>query len=344
MLEVSNQLPKPAQDLANSPYPTHLNIGVYAITMEALDPVELARFSGATLRGAFGWAFKRMVCYQPQVKSCGGCLLRVQCPYPQVFEPQPGEGTLLADLQNVPAPYVLRPPAGSQRTFAVGQRFTFEVVLVGQAIGFLPYFAVALQQLEQSGVGRGRGRVRVVGIEAVAPTGMALGMDADDGPAQLFDEEVPDVIHSHAGWPAEAWIDPQPVPEQVTVHFENLVRLKSEGRIQVEPAFHVFYRALLRRVSALCTYHTDRLWETDFAGLAEGSRSVEVIAGAMKAGDRRRRSDRQERMVEMRGAEGIMVYKGDLAPYWPLMQLGQVLHVGKSCTFGLGRYRVLSGG
>jgi CRISPR/Cas system endoribonuclease Cas6 (RAMP superfamily) len=40
------------------------------------------------------------------------------------------------------------------------------------------------------------------------------------------------------------------------------------------------------------------------------------------------------------GAVGSWTLAGDLAPFWPLLYLGQWLHVGKSATFGLGRYRL----
>jgi CRISPR/Cas system endoribonuclease Cas6 (RAMP superfamily) len=34
------------------------------------------------------------------------------------------------------------------------------------------------------------------------------------------------------------------------------------------------------------------------------------------------------------------VYEGDLGPFLPLLRLGELLHVGKHATFGLGRYEV----
>lgn len=353
-------------------FPEHLPIGVYRITLVALEPVELSAFSAATLRGAFGWSFKRMVCYQPQVKSCDGCLLRGQCPYPQVFEPPPPPGTIYAGQERAVAPYVLRRPLAATPTgeiaapqqVAPGEPIIFELVLAGWANGLLPYFALALQQLEERGVGRGRGRVAVAAIDLLPPAFSATGEEAtqqqrsgdglpettqielaQDRPRnagerasiRLFNAQQPDLIENHGGWPAAAWIGDQPAPRQITVNFVSPTRLQTEGQVQGEPEFHVFYRALLRRVSALCTVHTDTPWDTDFAGLAAAARGVQTVAASMRLERRRRHSDRQGEM-EFWGAEGIMVYSGDLTPFWPLLQLGQVLHVGKNSTFGLGRY------
>ena len=324
-------------------FPEHLHIGVYRITLVALEPVELAAFSAATLRGAFGWSFKRMVCYQPQVPRCDGCLLRAQCPYPRVFEPTPPAGTIYAEQERTVAPYVLRRPLAEpgreQRAFHAGEAIVFEIVLLGWANGLLPYFAVALQQLEASGVGRGRGRVMVAAIDLLPPQPVQVG-EGQAGVIRLFDAQSPGVIENHGGWPASAWLSPAPAPAQVTVHFASPTRLQSDGQVQGEPAFHVFYRALLRRVSALCTVHTEQPWETDFAGLATQARAVKTVAASMKLERRQRHSDRQGEM-EFWGAEGIMVYGGDLTPFWPLLQLGQTIHVGKNCTFGLGQYLLL---
>lgn len=220
-------------------FPEHLRIGVYRITLVALEPVELSAFSAATLRGAFGWSFKRMVCYQPEVTSCEGCLLRGQCPYPRVFEPPPPPDTIYAEQRQVVAPYVLRRPladgANEQRLFRQGEAIVFEVVLMGWANGLLPYFALALQQLEARGVGRGRGRVTVAAIDLLPPpypqpppnlpqngggtvsfpTGSLPPPQIGEGRGgilRLFDAQTPGMIENHGGWPAGQWISGAPAP------------------------------------------------------------------------------------------------------------------------------------
>ena len=233
------------------------------------NPSSCRSSAAATLRGAFGWSYKQLVCYQPWVTTCRVCLLAAQCPYPQVFEPVAKPGTLYENLQNVPAPYVLRPPTRNERAFGPGRRFAFQVVLLGHVVGLLPYFAVALQQLQKHGLGRGRGRARVVAIEALHPDGTSRTM--------LYCQDRPDVIHNHPGWPATAWVDPRPAPAQVTVEFLTPARLVSEQRLHALPEFHIFYRALLRRASALTAYYAERPWETDFPDLAEAAHAVTTV-------------------------------------------------------------------
>jgi len=40
------------------------------------------------------------------------------------------------------------------------------------------------------------------------------------------------------------------------------------------------------------------------------------------------------------GVIGRWHLKGPLDDFWPFIHLGQWLHVGKKCSFGLGRYTI----
>ena len=78
--------------------------------LEALEPLRLSAFAGATLRGGFGHAFKRSVCIWPP-GDCPRCLLRHSCSYPYVFETAPPPGAQkLRKLDQIPRPYVIEPP------------------------------------------------------------------------------------------------------------------------------------------------------------------------------------------------------------------------------------------
>src|ERR1039458_1415026 len=63
-----------------------------------------------TLRGAFGMAFRRLVCI-PQCREARLCPLGKTCPYRIIFEPSPPPGAdRLSKNQDIPRPFIFRPP------------------------------------------------------------------------------------------------------------------------------------------------------------------------------------------------------------------------------------------
>jgi len=51
-------------------------------------------------------------------------------------------------------------------------------------------------------------------------------------------------------------------------------------------------------------------------------------------------SNRQQARIKTGGLVGSIRYSGDLLPFVPYLRAGEVIHVGKSTTFGFGRYSV----
>ena len=49
---------------------------------------------------------------------------------------------------------------------------------------------------------------------------------------------------------------------------------------------------------------------------------------------------RQDTRMKMGGFVGRVEYQGNLREFFPLLKLGEVVHVGKGTGFGLGRYKV----
>jgi CRISPR/Cas system endoribonuclease Cas6 (RAMP superfamily) len=57
--------------------------------------------------------------------------------------------------------------------------------------------------------------------------------------------------------------------------------------------------------------------------------------------DWKRYSSRQETKIGMGGFVGEITFVGNLALFLPLIRAGEILHVGKGTSFGLGRYEML---
>jgi len=53
-----------------------------------------------------------------------------------------------------------------------------------------------------------------------------------------------------------------------------------------------------------------------------------------------RYSNRQHQKMTLGGLMGKIILTGELAPFVPMLYLGQWLHFGKNATFGMGRYQL----
>ena len=77
----------------------------------------LPPYKGSIFRGAFGGAFKRVVCAAPKA-DCTTCILRRQCLYVAFFEPPPPASYPdAAKFSHAPPPYVFNPPLTNRQAF-----------------------------------------------------------------------------------------------------------------------------------------------------------------------------------------------------------------------------------
>lgn len=72
------------------------------------------------------------------------------------------------------------------------------------------------------------------------------------------------------------------------------------------------------------------------------SEAIRLVESHIAPYDWERYSNRQRTRMKLGGVVGTATYAGDLAPFLPLLSLGEWLHVGKGATFGLGKYQILN--
>ena len=309
-----------------------LKLAKYRFVLEAIEPMSLPPYKGAVLRGGFGHAFKRMACLQPG-GMCDACQERARCAYSYVFEtPAPPDSEVLRTHEAVPRPFVFEPLLDGKTDYQPGDELTFELILIGRGIDYLPYFILAFKSLGDEGLGSGRGRFRLKQVWARDPLGPWETL-IYDGPSDTLrtvamTAGMIDIERAAAALPEQA----------ITIRFVTPTEIKHDGKIVHEPAFHMLIRALLRRVSSLYYFHCGERWEADYRGLIERARAVETVEAEVGWQDWERYSSRQERRLEMGGVVGKVRYVGSLADFRPLLVLGSVVHVGKACVFGNGQY------
>lgn len=305
-------------------------------------PAKLPPYLGSLLRGGFGLTFKRLVCMQPHLERCDDCLLLHTCAYPAVFRPAapPGSDRLSAH-QRIPVPYVLEPPPRRTESWPAGETLSFNLLLLGQGLSYLPYFILAFQQLGEKGLGRQRVPAHLAQVLAMRPH---------------HDPAVPlwqgGGLHPNwralGTWPTHQLPQTSNTGTSLTLRFLTPTRLKHQGTyVYQAPPFHVLFRTLLRRVSSLSYFFAGQVWNIDYRQWVDKAEQVQRTAADVQWLDWDRYSSRQQQRVNMGGLVGRVTYTapaslgGDLSPFLPLLHLGELIHLGKGTAFGNGQYELL---
>lgn len=311
---------------------TFLNIKTFALTLRARERLFLPPYLGSTLRGGFGHAFRRISCVLRR-QECSNCLLRGKCVYSYVFEtPPPTDSAMMRLYPSVPHPFVLQPPARSKEQLAAGEELDFGLVLIGRAVDLEPYFVLAFSELGEMGLGRGRGKFDLARVD-LCPLDGERRTIYRNGDEQLAD--------SGAGQTLPLRVDePSGDLNEIALWLETPLRIKFQEQLNDSLPFHVLIRSLLRRISALAYFHGGGPIDLDYRRLIEQAESVRTVQPKLRWHDWERYSSRQDTRMKLGGLMGSVRYAGDLAPFLSLLRLGEVVHVGKNATFGLGRFRM----
>lgn len=298
----------------------------YRFEFSVTNSIRLPEYAGSTLRGAFGHALRSLAC-MTRAKTCDGCMLASSCAYTHLFEPQkPTTGTLV--LSTPPVPYIIEPPAWGAKHYAPGQKIVFHFTLVGNAVAQLPLCIMAWRRAFARGIGPGDGTAEI--IQVVHET------QAQENTIYTMGE----VVKQH---PHLIELPAQTAPPSVTLQFITPLRLQDNGRAlppnKLTP--RPLITGLVRRASLLAEhYHGITLYSpiqlTEISNAANHTQA-EIN---MQWQDWTRRSARQQRTMQLGGCTGQMTLKGDLSPFWDAIRIGELLHVGKEASFGLGQYRI----
>lgn len=288
--------------------------------------IRLPEYAGSTLRGAFGHALRGLAC-MTRAKTCDGCMLSATCPYISLFEPQkPSSGSI--SLATPPVPYIIEPPAWGARHYAPGETLSFHFTLIGKAVDHLPLCIMAWRRAFSRGVGAGDGTAEILQVVHETLESETIIYYAGE------------TITEHPRFIA---LCEQKVPATVTLSFITPLRLQENGhalapnRLTPRPLL----TALVRRANLLAEHHQDLTLYTR-AQFTEFALAANQIEGQveMEWRDWTRRSARQKSTMQLGGCMGHWTLNGDLSTFWNILRLGELLHVGKEASFGLGQYRL----
>lgn len=292
------------------------------------DKIVLPPYKGSTFRGGFGHAFKRAVCVADE--TCQDCILENVCLYSYVFDtPLPEGATIMRKYPYAPHPFVIEPPEEEQAEYTADDEIRFNLVLIGKAVGYLPYFVHAFSVLGKLGLGKGLGKYKLKEVSFYPIGGESRLLYSEE--SNLLKQE--NIKLNFKDLPIEE-------REELTLKLCTPMRIKYEGSLTDRLEFHILIRNLLRRTSLLSYFHCGEELTLDFKGIIEAAKEIKLEEHELEWYDWERYSARQDERMKLGGLVGQVSFSGDLRQFLPLIKLGEYLHVGKGTAFGLGRYEM----
>lgn len=313
---------------------SHFTFAKFRFTIKAVEEMALPAYKGAVFRGGFGYAFKKIVCIQRTKKECSECLLHKSCVYSYVFETAPPEDTRVLRLyRTVPHPFVIEPPLSGERIVKQNDALTFNLILIGRAVDYLPYFILTFAELGKQGIGKNRSKFILEKVEYLDISGEGKTIYTCENEKLQSDYALLNAAQLNRAGESNG-------NSRIEIEFLTPFRARFDGKITDDIGFHIIFRNLIRRVSSLQYFHCGRELECDYKAYIEDAEKIETVSNNLQWLDWERYSTRQKQKMTLGGVLGNVKYEGDFRQFMQILRLGEYIHVGKGTSFGLGKYRM----
>lgn len=288
---------------------------------------------GVTLRGALGLTLRRLVCHDLAL-DCARCELRASCAYPALFDPGArDDAPAIRRLADPPRPFVIRTATPSLDAMEAGEALPVDLHIVGNAHGEAGVLLAAFQSLAEAGLGPRRVGLSLEAVEALDARGVRCGvaLDAEGGRLAAI---APRLAARDLERPGDSGA------RSVRLRFVTPTLLKEGGEEVRVPRFGVLARRLRARLGALATVFGEGALGDDPREIAAAADEIRAVSHQTLWRGGMRRSTRTGQRHPLEGLVGEAVFEGELGRFMPMLRLGELLHVGKHATFGLGRVEV----
>lgn len=300
----------------------------FTAELQALDEFYISSFPESTIRGGIGYAFKEALCLTNK-KKCEDCIIATNCPYYYLFETTlPESSAIMRKYDRIPHPFVIsfRPP----KLIKDNDKLFLDITLIGKSLEYLPYFVLGLNRLGELGLGRDRGKF-VLSRIAVNNGGKTVYSKESNQIDTNFPVITPFCQNASLN------------SDCVTLDFISPARIKYNGKYNHDMRFSIIIRNLLRRITNLAYFHCRiDTKEFDFNRIIKLSNNIIISKNELKWSENERYSTRQKQHMRLGGYIGEIKYKGEINPFIRFLKAGELLHIGKTTSFGMGKYNIIS--
>lgn len=316
----------------------HIRIAKYRFVLRPYDFIKLSSYAGSSLRKDFSLVFKQITCTEISC-HCKSCKKKKDCPYYISLEVAQGiPDPEYKRYQTPPKPFIFEPPLKRKSFFSKNEDLYFDLILVGKTLEYFPFFAASLRRLGQIGIGRNQGKYSMKRIFALDLLRNVVAGEYDfNSSEQAGDRDFSVSLGQlYAKYSRE-----NDAVNQVNVTLATPLRMKRIGAEKWHLYFRTLMRNILTRIANLAYAYSGCTDFLHFPEIIYDAGSVHTIRENFTWEDWRSRAVRESSSnVRLGGCLGDVSYRGEITAFWPILRLGEVLHIGKNTSFGLGRILV----
>ena len=147
----------------------YLYFSKLSFSIQFLEDIYLPKFKGSTLRGGFGYIFRKISCITKK-DDCQTCIVAKNCPYSNIFTNPASirNRTFLSENTFTPHPFVFdfedKKETG-KNFYKKGDLLDFNLVIVGDANKYIPYFIYTFIELGKHGIGKNFGKFELSSVK-----------------------------------------------------------------------------------------------------------------------------------------------------------------------------------
>lgn len=282
---------------------------------------------GEVLYGAFGTVLRRTAC----ASDCPGtatCPRKRECVYALLLEPAMPLGPRFGESGARKA-FLFRSPLDGNGEFTPHRPLIFELRLFGAAIERWGIFVDVFRRLSRTGL-----------ADRAADLVSVLSLDWKGTSARiLFDQGSPTDAEPMV-LDFRPMIDEARRGTRARIDFLTPALLKDRRSRSRIPELAALVRRLRDRISLLSLLWEQKEWQADYKTIGEIAEHAmtEKFEGGWSVHERH--STRTRRDMPVEGFRGSVFYDSVDPALWPLLRIGQEIHVGQHAVWGNGRYRL----
>lgn len=304
----------------------------YKISLIMLEDGFISEFASSMIRGSLFNCLRSMVCLTGS-QTCKDCIVWDQCSYSFFFElPMQKGNSPLRVGDSIPHPYIIEMVYPHRRFIEKGSKLNFNIILIGRSIVFLPHLICAILRMCDKGIGNKKK------IKLMLDTIELERMDKDL--MKIFVDnkliEHPIIYRSVQFFGSEVPVN------NMLLKFITPVRIKSGGKLCSKLNFIILLKNILRRLSLISMCYGDdgeqEMPAFNISELIDKASFIKVKDENIGWVDVGRYSFKQKMEMQLGGLIGKIAFEGNITEFMPFVRLGEVLHIGKNTSFGLGKY------